>query len=114
MNQETIYCHLFTGTPTREAVLNGFDTVETFEEDNHMSRRLVKCRQCPQLYFYAFDEEVDFKGGEDPQFRTWIPVTSPEEAHQLNSQSRMQFAKFSPRLEYSWPSDQESPTVEWR
>ncbi len=106
-------CHFYTEKLVREDLISGFDTLETFDEDDHMSRRLVKCRRCSQLYFYAFDEEVDYKGGEDPQYRTWIPVESADEAAKLRGQSRMQFVKFSPRIDYSWPSDLENPKISW-
>lgn len=108
-------CHLWTATPKREdtRIQENFDTVQTYEEDDHQLRALLRCRRCQQLYFYAFDEEVDWKNGNDAQFRTWIPVSSADEADALNDQSRLQFAKFSPRLEYAWPSDAESPTLSW-
>lgn len=108
-------CHLWTPEPKREDIRihENFDTLQSYEEDDHQIRSLLRCRRCQQLYFYAFDEEVDWKGGEDAQFRTWIPVATPEEAEALNGQSRLQFAKFSPRLEYAWPSDAESPSLTW-
>ena len=107
-------CHLWSKNPPNRDELNTvFDTVETFDEDSHLRRSLLRCKKCQQLYFYAFDEEVDWKGGEDAQFRTWIPIASTAEAEALKDQSRMQFAKFSPRLEYAWPSDAESPTLNW-
>lgn len=112
---EPLSCHLWITTPKREdiRIQENFDTLKSYDEDSHLMRALLRCKKCGQLYFYAFDEEVDWKGGEDAQFRTWIPIASVEEAALLNGQSRLQFAKFSPRLEYSWPSDAEAPTLNW-
>lgn len=109
------HCHLWSETPKQDELRNHlvFDTLTEYEEDDHRSRALLRCKTCSQLYFYAFDEEVDWENGNDPQFRTWIPVTSAEEAVILSGQSRIQFAKFSPRLEYAWPADAEVPEIKW-
>lgn len=56
------------------------ETIETYLDDSHDMRRLLKCRECGQLYFYRFLEFIDYVNGEDPQYRTYIPVASAEDA----------------------------------
>jgi hypothetical protein len=61
-----------------------FELDETFGKDSHWWRYLLKCRDCGQLYFFEFLEQVDFDDGEDPQWSTWIPVATENEAEVIN------------------------------
>jgi hypothetical protein len=73
-------CHLFTVPKLTIEILNAntFERVGTFIDDSHLMRRLLRCKECGQIYFYEFREEIDWLHGEDPQYRTYIAL-SPDE-----------------------------------
>jgi hypothetical protein len=52
----------------------GNTLLDTYADDSHLSRRLLKCRECAQLYFFEFYEEIDWLDSKDPQYVTYIPV----------------------------------------
>ncbi len=57
--------------------MNNFDVVKTLIETEHFWRYVLKCKECGQLYFFEFNEEVNWAGagnGNDYQYSTWIPV----------------------------------------
>src|SRR5579863_5345869 len=82
---EPLECILWRSPGRLENIQDVLDTIETYMDDSHHMRRLVKCRECGQLYFYEFLEFVDYQDGEDPQYRTYIPVASGEDAALLSS-----------------------------
>jgi hypothetical protein len=73
----------------------------------------VKCRTCGQLYFYEFYEWIDWTGGNDPQYVTYIPVESHEEIEALRKTNEFTLLNFSPRLHKDFPRDATEPTVYW-
>jgi hypothetical protein len=107
-------CHLWQLEKLTAEDLHGcFVSVEVFLDETHDRRCLFKCKTCGQLYFYEFHEEIDWTGGDDPQYRTYIPVETREEIETLLNSSGFALLKFSPRLQYDWPSDAPSPKVFW-
>ncbi len=90
-----------------------FDILNTFEDDDHLIRRLLRCKDCGQLYFYEFYEEIDWEGGNDPQYRTYIPIESEEEASRLAQKSPLELLSLHPRLQRDWPADAEKPKIRW-
>jgi hypothetical protein len=98
---------------TAEDLYGCFDSVEVFLDESHDRRCLLKCKTCGQLYFYEFHEEIDWTGGNDPQYRTYIPVETREEIETLLNSSGFGLLKFSPRLQYDLPRDAPSPKVFW-
>jgi hypothetical protein len=88
-------CHLWQTVTVSEDELNQLEVVETFLEDSHLMRRLKRCKDCGQLYFYQFREEIDWLAGEDPVYRILIPVRSSEEAVRLADEDEI-FGVFSP------------------
>jgi hypothetical protein len=108
------HCRLWTHP---EIVTNGisknFELIETYAEESHWSRRLLKCRECGQLYFYEFNEEVDWESGDDPQCTTLIPVKTEEEIEALKGASPLQLASFLPRLQKDWPKGAKAPILRW-
>lgn len=89
------------------------ETIETYLDDSHERRCLLKCRECGQLYFYEFLEFVDYANGEDPQYRTYIPVTSAEDAATLSDLPASNLAQCSPAVHSDWPKGQDRPKVFW-
>lgn len=77
-------CHLWKAETLTDTDLDDvFDVVQAFSEDSHLSRSLVKCRQCGQLYAKEFYEEVDWADSEDSQHWTFAPVENKEQAEEL-------------------------------
>lgn len=97
-------CHLWNKDTLTDGDLdNTFDVLRTFSEDSHFSRRLVKCKQCNQLYLKEFYEEIDWIDGEDPQFVTYVAVADEQEAEVINEVNLWEFQTFSPRINRDWP-----------
>ena len=101
-----------------ELVLEGatksrFERIETFVKDSHLWRYLLKCRECGQLYFFEFFEVVDWEGGDDPQYTTYIPVGTVEEATALSKLTPAALLNHFPRLQMDFPKSADGPVVRW-
>lgn len=97
----------------REPQASRFELIDTYEDESHWWRRLLKCRECGQLYFCEFYEEIDWVDGNDPQYSTFIPVQSDLEIELLKGTSRMELLNFFPRLQEDFPQDADKPNVRW-
>lgn len=86
-----------------------FEGIETFFEDEHFRRFLLKCRECGQLYIYDFYEEVSFSGGDDTLIVQYIPVETDDEIKTLKDASVREIMQVFPRL----LKDNSSGTVVW-
>ena len=91
-----------------------FELIETYEDDSHLRRYLLQCRECGQLYFHEFFEWVDWMEGNDPQYVTYVPVSTVEEAAALAALDESALQMASPALCINFPSDAKEPTVFWR
>jgi hypothetical protein len=60
------------------------DLAHRLIDDSHYIVSLLQCRHCGQGYLSVFTEIIDWIGGEDPQYRTLLPITQ-EEARMLAS-----------------------------
>ena len=51
-------CHLWQteNFSSQDLSLENFELLETFADDSHFWRYLLKCKECGQLYFYEFYE----------------------------------------------------------
>lgn len=95
-------CHLLVKTPTDDQLspTNAcFDVPKVYVDESHLFRYLLKCKDCGQLYFYEFKEEIDWDKGDDSQYNTYIPVKSEEEADKLNAKSSMELLGVAPRIQ---------------
>ena len=90
-----------------------FEVIETFADDSHFWRHLLKCRECGQLYFFEFYEWIDWEKGEDPQYSTFIPVETDEEVEMLKKSSPLELLQYSPRLQKDFPKEAKQPTLRW-
>jgi hypothetical protein len=81
-----------------------FEAVETYEDDSHLRRALLKCRECGQLYFYEFYEHVDWDNGDDAQYSTYIPVPARDEALRMKDLPVYELLRYSPRLQWDHPT----------
>jgi hypothetical protein len=74
---------------------------------------LRRCKICGQLYFHEFDEQIDWVSGNDPQFQTYVPVESREEAEALLHSAEVSALTVTPRLHSDFPEDAKQPKVFW-
>ena len=73
----------------------------------------MKCKECGQLYFDEFYEEVDWIGGNDPQYVTLIPVAARKDIDKLKNSSIFELTQFTPRLQKDYPKDADKPRIYW-
>ena len=68
-----VRCYLWLNADLTPASLapETFTVLATYLDESHHIRKLLQCRECGQLYFYAFTEEIDWQGGNDPQQRLY-------------------------------------------
>lgn len=90
-----------------------FEHLNTFEEDTHGVRRLLRCRECGQLYFYEFYEWVDWTGGDDSSISLLLPIQSEEEASKLANMATSELLQLSPHLRRDWPAEASKPMFRW-
>jgi hypothetical protein len=76
-----------------------FELMEMFVDESHLSRALLKCRECGQLYFYEFYEDIDLKEGNDAIYSTYIPVEDPKDIQRMKDGSVFELLYFTPRLQ---------------
>ena len=97
----------------REGLQKNFELVEEYADESHLRRYLLKCRECGQLYFFEFCEEIDWEKGNDPQHTKYIPVSTVKESAELASLTTVALSDVSPALCIDYPKEAESPTVYW-
>ncbi|MDO8492197.1 MAG: HD domain-containing protein [bacterium] len=97
----------------KEPMKERFELLETFADESHLFRYLLKCHECGQLYFFEFYEEIDWEHGNDPQYTTWIPIDTPEDAQKLSKLSPLELLQFLPRLQKDFPKDAKIPSLRW-
>jgi len=90
-----------------------FELVEEYEDESHLRRYLLKCRECGQLYFFEFYEEIDWDEGNDPQYTKYVPVGSAADGAELARLSPAALLSVTPRLCIDFPQDADSPTIHW-
>ncbi len=104
-------CHIWDKSqPLTDDLLDALEVIKSYgEEDSHLIRKLKKCKTCGQLFFYEFYEKIDWVGGNDPQYRTWIPVADQATADSLSKLAPIEILQF-PRIIKDWPSEATQPS----
>lgn len=108
-----IQCQLWQKENLTKEDLHDFEVMRTYVDESHFMRYLLKCKECGQLYFYEFYETIDWENGNDPQYKTFIPVDSEDEAKKRSEASLFDIFEFSPCIRSDWPSDIVEPRVRW-
>lgn len=104
-------CHLWNEKElTRDALTKSLVLVKSYEDESHLIRSLLRCKDCGHLYFHEFYEIVDWTEGNDAQYSTWIPVDEIESADSLNGLSPMQLMRYG-GIPVNFPSDAKEPTA---
>jgi hypothetical protein len=105
--QEPTQCHLWKldhpnlGRGSKD---DKMEVVKNFEDDSHFGRSLLRCRDCKQLYFYEFYEEIDWLNGNDPTYRTWVPVEE-KDVDDLLKTDIWTIHHYTPRIINDWLRD---------
>lgn len=111
----TSRCKLAKGTPDEADLVptnEHFNCLKTYADESHLFRYLLECKDCGQLYFYEFYEEIDWEEGNDPQYTTYIPVETAGEAEELNKKSNLELLRVTPRLQDDFLQDG-TKTIRW-
>jgi hypothetical protein len=96
-----------------DELIKSSDLIERFDDTSHLMHALIKCRECGQLYFYEFYDEIDWENGDDPMYMTYIPVSTREEIDQLKAMSRSEILTVFPRLHYDILKGVSAPRIQW-
>jgi hypothetical protein len=88
------------------------EVVRTFQDESHFVRRLLRCGECGQLYFYEFVEIVDWTQGNDAQYRTYVPVEQ-NEVEELSKTTALELLRYTPRIQRDWPKTAAQPVSRW-
>ncbi|NVN97531.1 hypothetical protein HXX01_04900 [Candidatus Nomurabacteria bacterium] len=113
---EPIQCHLWQKSPLSKAELDPggtFEILQEFRDDSHEMRRLLKFRECGQLYFYKFHEDIAWGEGDDQAYRTYIPIGYLDEASELAARSAWDILKYYPKLQWDSPAIRNKPEIYW-
>lgn len=104
-------CHLWTKD---ELVWNDifvFEDIERYIDESDCKRKLVKCSECNQLYYYEFYETQDWNSGNDPQYRTIIPIKDKTVAEKLNDLTSIELLSITPRMQFDSKDTEEAGWV---
>ena len=96
--------------PTNEQ----FEVIETLFDTSHHWRYILKCRDCGAEYLFEFYEEIDWEGGNDPTWITYVPIQSVKQLNQMKAApAPMQLLEFVPRLQIDYPRGATEARVKW-
>ena len=105
-----VECHLWRdGNPSMEQLMMALTPIMTYEEESHLIRNVLRCKDCGHLYFHEFTEKIDWREGNDAQYSLWIPVNDLASADKLNELSTAELSAFY-GLHYDFPTEDEKPT----
>lgn len=86
-----------------------FECVNTFGEGTHEVKRLLRCKDCDQLYMYEYYEWIDWIAGDDPSMCLFLPVESEEEARRVATLPTADLLRLEPHVRGDWPER----TIRW-
>lgn len=86
-------------------------------DEKHFIVSIRLCPSCSQRFMQVTTETIDWKDGEDPIFRTIVPITEEEQADLLGittlSNSDIERVGVERRaLKYDWPKGQQA-SIYW-
>lgn len=102
-------CHLMDLSGlTAQDITGPMETVKAYQDESHLIRMLLRCPRCGQLYFYEFYEEVDWADGEDPQWRTLVPVADQASADAIDQLPGGALGSY-PAIHMDYPKEATAP-----
>jgi hypothetical protein len=93
--------------------------VETLVDESHFIVTILACAACGQRFLSTFTETVDWVDGEDPQYRTLLPLTDEETADLVGRRDSLTEAALAAvgggrrRLRRDFPKGADEPRVYW-
>ena len=103
-------CHLWRKESlSRTEIGAALDLLVVYDDDSHESRKLFQCNECGQLYYYEFKEFIDWREGNDAQYRTWVPIEDKKSAELLNKVSSIELSSYT-AMRIDFPSDAKEPS----
>jgi hypothetical protein len=94
-------------------VLASLELLGTYFEDHSQSQKLLRCKECGQLYFCDFQDVSRYFDNHGMQDHVLIPVENTAAADILFSQPRALRAGL-PALVMTWPPEDAKPYwVNW-
>ena len=110
-----VQCHLWTsnGACIENMTPDNLELIETYVVESHFFRCLAQCKECGQLYFKEFYEEIDWIDGDDPQYVTYVPVKTAAEIEKLKKANIFEIMLFQPCLRKDYPKGADKPKVYW-
>ena len=95
-----VQCHLWQKTALVREDL-AMDVVLILIEESHLERAIMRCSQCGQCYFCEWYEEIDWDGGDDKMYTTYIPIQWDENLiNALKQRSPFELLAVTPRLQW--------------
>jgi hypothetical protein len=84
-------------------------------DESHFIVSIRKCPCCSQLFLQITTETIDWQDGEDPIFRTVIPIDDEEQSEligktSLGERDLESIGVGRQSLKYDWPKGKESST----
>ena len=96
-----------------------FNEIARLVDDPHDIIRIKSCSNCGQRYVAVTTEFIDWEDGEDPIYRSVLPLTV-EESERLLSQGENvdvrlieSLGKTRRYLQTSWPKEEKQESVYW-
>lgn len=97
-------CDLWTGPEAVLADRDGrFERIATYESGSHREQALLRCACCGRLYLHEYRDDIDWEGGDDPSWETFVPVQDEAEAVRL-LRDPAGLMRTEPRLHHDRPT----------
>jgi hypothetical protein len=110
-----VQCALWKADRLSQQML--YDLLEFVErltdDDDHLRRSLMRCKECGQLYFHEFYEVADYAESNDGIYQTWIPVADAESARRLAGQPVFAILRYPSMRTNSFLGSDESTGPHW-
>ena len=89
------------------------ENIKKYVDESSFRRILKKCIECGQLYFYEMLEFIDWEDGEDPMYRTYVPVATEADADTLAAVTQVELCSHVPQIRYDWPKGVAKSKILW-
>ncbi|MEM1372925.1 MAG: hypothetical protein AAGF78_00945 [Pseudomonadota bacterium] len=82
-------------------------------DGSHEWGYILACRDCGQHFVFDAVEIVDFVGGDDALYISYIPAADLAEAERIFELSPWELLKIRPALRKDFPTGASKPTITW-
>ena len=89
MKESTELCHLFRKDGIVLKDLSCLEVVEVlFDDGSHYERSVKRCKVCGAWFLYDFIEYVNYAGGDDEIYCTFVQADSRENALRMHESNK--------------------------